>query len=137
MYKNNSGLQIAQTNIVDCEKWNAETIKRRSAWLTTYLLNEIFPIPVEMRRTNNFKAEGKRKELSFLNLQLIGETIDFIKDPSIKATVIGDKTVEFEGKQWKLSRLTREIETRKGTVIIPAHIKAQHIGNMTESNCQK
>lgn len=116
LYKNNSGLQIAQTNIVDCEKWNAETIKRRSAWLTTYLLNEIFPIPVEMRRTNNFKAEGKRKELSFLNLQLIGETIDFIKDPSIKATVIGDKTVEFEGKQWKLSRLTREIETRKGTV---------------------
>lgn len=116
LYKNNSGLQIAQTNIVDCEKWNAETIKRRSAWLTTYLLNEIFPIPVEMRRTNNFKAEGKRKELSFLNLQLIGETIDFIKDPSIKATVIGDKTVEFEGKQWKLSQLTREIETRKGTV---------------------
>ena len=30
--------------------------------------------------------------------------------------MVSDKEVEFEGENWKLSPLTREIQTRKGTV---------------------
>ena len=54
--------------------------------------------------------------LSFQELQLIGCDIDFIDDPSITARVVSDKEVEFEGKKWRLSPLTREIYTRKGKV---------------------
>ncbi|MCM1542507.1 MAG: hypothetical protein NC121_14780 [Blautia sp.] len=53
---------------------------------------------------------------ALLVLRDFGQTIDYASDNSIHAKVIGDKEVEFEGKKWHLSPLTREIETRKGTV---------------------
>ena len=68
-----------------------------------------------MRRTNNFKAK-KGSHLSFLELQIIGEDINFIPDPSIVAHVVGDKEVEFEGKKWRLSPLTRELQSRRKKV---------------------
>lgn len=37
-----------------------------------------------------------------------------IADPSIVAHVVSDKEVEFEGKKWRLSPLTKEIQTRRG-----------------------
>lgn len=42
--------------------------------------------------------------------------INFIDDPSIVAHIVSDKEVEFEGKKWRLSPLTREIQTRRGLV---------------------
>lgn len=45
---------------------------------------------------------------------LLGEEIDFIKDPSIIAKVVSDKEVEFEGERWRLSPLTAEIQKRRG-----------------------
>ncbi|WP_418583264.1 DUF262 domain-containing protein [Holdemanella porci] len=114
-YTNYSGLQIAKTMITDKNDWNENTIKDRSIWLIKYILEKIVPIPSEMVRTNNFvPKEGKH--LSFLELQLIGSTIYFMNDPSITAKVVSDVEVEFEGKKWRLSPLTREIFTRKGTV---------------------
>lgn len=115
LYKNNSGLQIAKTKITDCNEWNEKTIQDRANWLIDYLLNNIIPIPDSMRRTNNFISRNSNG-LSFLELQLIGNDISFIADPSITAHVVGDKEVEFEGKRWRLSPLTRELYTRKGTV---------------------
>ena len=80
-----------------------------------YILSDVLPIPDKMRKVNNFAAkDGKR--LSFQDLQLIGLDISFIDDPSIRAHAIGDRDVEFEGKKWKLSPLTREIQTRRGKV---------------------
>ena len=66
-----------------------------------------------MRITNNF-AQKEGRGLSFQELQLIGLEIDFIDDPSIVARVVSDSEVEFEGKRWRLSPLTREIQTRRG-----------------------
>lgn len=79
------------------------------------MLEEVLKIPNNRRKINNFIAK-EHNGLSFQELQLIGLEINFIADPSIKAHVVGNKEVEFEGKVWKLSPLTREIQTRRGVV---------------------
>ena len=115
VYENNAGLQIAKTKITNQDKWDEMAIKSRSEWIRAYLLTEVLPIPDERRRKNNFTPkEGRR--LSFQELQLIGLDITFVDDSSIRAHVIGDKEVEFEGKKWRLSPLTKEIQERRGRV---------------------
>lgn len=111
IYTNKAGLQIAKTMITDKNKWNETAIKDRTNWLIKILLEDVFPIPDDMRRTNNFNIKGHA--LSFMELQLIGEEIEFFKDPSIKALVVSNNEVEFEGKVWRLSPLTAEIYRRK------------------------
>ena len=77
------------------------------------MLQDVLKIPDSMRRVNNFTAKEGR-HLSFMELQLVGLDISFVDDPSIKVHVVSDKEVEFEGKKWKLSPLTKEIQTRRG-----------------------
>lgn len=113
VYENNAGLQIARTDITNRKKWNKASITNRARWIIGYLLTEVISIPEEMRRTNNFKIKATRG-LSFLELQLIGETISFCPDSSITAKVVSDKEVEFEGRRWLLSPLTRELFRRMG-----------------------
>lgn len=115
VYVNNAGLQIAKTNITDQDHWTEKEIKNRTAKMIDYILKEVLPIPDDMRRINNFIQKEKRG-LSFQYLQLIGLEIDFIAEPSITAKVVSDHEVEFEGKKWRLSPLTREIQTRRGLV---------------------
>lgn len=113
VYENNAGLQIARTDITNRKKWNKASITNRAKWIINYLLTEVIPIPEEMRRTNNYNIKETRG-LSFLELQLIGETINFYPNPSITAKVVSDKEVEFEGKRWRLSPLTRKLLKRMG-----------------------
>ena len=113
-YNDKSGLQIARTDIIDCEVWDKNSILRRARWLIGQLLREVLPIPKEMRKTNNFSMNKKRHPLSFNELQLYDEIISFIPDPTIVAKVIDDKHVEFEGRLWKLTPLTKELLERRG-----------------------
>jgi len=115
IYDNHAGLQIARFEIMNKEIWNRETILNRHEKLIDFILTEVLPIPEERRRKNNFKTKAARG-LSFVDLGLVGQTIHYIKDHSITALVVSDKEVEFEEKKWKLSPLTREIETRKKTL---------------------
>lgn len=115
VYEEKAGLQIAKTQITDHQVWDAGAINERANWLIPFLLNDVLPIPERMRKTNNFTPKEGRY-LSFQNLQLIGLDICFVDDPSIVAHVVGDKEVEFEGKRWHLSPLTKEIQTRRGKV---------------------
>lgn len=115
VYSNNAGLQIAKTNIIDKDRWTEKEIKNRTSKMIDYILKNVLPIPDDMRRINNF-VQKEKKGLSFQYLQLIGLDIDFIADPSITVKVISDHEVEFEGKKWRLSPLTREIQTRRGMV---------------------
>lgn len=115
IYENHAGLQIARTKITDKNNWNADSIRERTNWMIKFLLQEVLSIPDQMRKVNNFNVKNT-KGLSFQNLQLIGLDINFINDSTITAHVINDKEVEFEGAKWKLSPLTREIQTRRGTV---------------------
>lgn len=45
IYENYAGLQIAKTDITNCDKWNAESIKKRTNWIVAYLVNEVLPVP--------------------------------------------------------------------------------------------
>ena len=112
VYNNNAGLQIARTNIINNAKWSKDEIQKRTKWLTSFILNDVLPIPDRMRKTNNFHSDGNR--LSFIALQLIGYEINFIADKSIKAKVVGDTEVEYNGKVWKLSPLTKELYAKSG-----------------------
>lgn len=114
IYENNTSLQIARTHIIEVDKWNQDSIEARMKWIIDFIMEEVLPIPDERRKMNNFVM--KHNKLSFLELQLIGQTINYISDKSIEVTVVNDHEVEFEGKKWRLSPLTKEIETRKGTV---------------------
>lgn len=115
VYEEKAGLQIAKTEIINHQVWNDKSINQRADWIIACLLNDVLPIPDNMRKTNNFSPKEGRY-LSFQNLQLIGLDISFVDDPSIIAHVVSDKEVEFEGKKWRLSPLTKEIQTRRGKV---------------------
>ncbi|MCD7768697.1 MAG: DUF262 domain-containing HNH endonuclease family protein [Oscillospiraceae bacterium] len=114
-YQNLAGLQIAKTKIVDQDHWDKDTIIDRCNWIVDYIVQEVLPIPDIMRRINNFAVKEKHG-LSFNELQLVEKYIQFHKDPSIMARVVSDSEVEFEGKKWKLSPLTRMLQTRRGEV---------------------
>lgn len=113
IYENHAGLQIAKSMITNNRVWTENEIKKRSDWIINILLNDVLPIPDNMRHANNY-ALKERRGLSFEALDLIGETISFIEDPSYTAVVVSDNMVEFEGKKWRMSPLTRELYTRKG-----------------------
>lgn len=113
IYTNNAGLQIAKTKIIDQDHWNVHAIKERQKWITEYLLKEVLPIPESMRHSNNFK-DRTSSTFSFQEIGLVGLDIEFCDDKSIVAHVVNDKEVEFEGKKWRLSNLTKEIQTRRG-----------------------
>ncbi len=113
VYQNKAGLQIAKTRITDKHHWDQKAIQDRCAWISNFLAQEVLPIPETMRRTNNFSLKVKNP-LSFLELHIIGEDIQYHKDPSISAHVVSDKEVEFEERRWKLSTLTRELQRRRG-----------------------
>ncbi|MGQ9804575.1 MAG: DUF262 domain-containing protein [Chlorobiales bacterium] len=115
IYENNAGMQIAKNKITDQQNWGEEQIKARAKYLVGILVDKILPINAELKTSNNYSSEKKSigNRLSFESLDLIGKTIVYFDDATIVAEVIGDKEVKFEGKVWKLSPLTREIETRK------------------------
>lgn len=115
MFNKKAGLQIAKSNITNRSKWNKNSIQNRSKWIIDFILDEVLTIPNDMERKNNFVQSAGRR-LSFINLQLVGEEVNFIADKEIVAKVVSDKEVEFEGRKWLLSPLTKELETRRGTV---------------------
>lgn len=115
IYENNAGMQIAKNKIIDQQNWGEEQIKNRSEYLVGILIDKILPISDELKTSNNYSSEKKTigNRLSFESLDLIGKPIVYFDDASIVAEVIGNKEVKFEDKVWRLSPLTREIETRK------------------------
>jgi uncharacterized protein with ParB-like and HNH nuclease domain len=115
IYENNAGMQIAKNKITEQVSWSFEQIRTRAEYLTDILLEKILPISDELKTSNNYLSEKKSigNRLSFEKLGLIGKLIVYFDDSAIVAEVIGDKDVKFEDKVWKLSPLTREIETRK------------------------
>ncbi len=115
IYANNSGMQIAKNKIVDEQSWGEEQIKARAEYLSGILVDKILPISAELKNSNNYSSEKRSfgNKLSFESLDLIGKTIVYFDDANIVAEVIGNKEVKFEEKVWRLSPLTREIETRK------------------------
>jgi uncharacterized protein with ParB-like and HNH nuclease domain len=115
IYENNAGMQIAKNKIIDQQHWGEEQIKNRAEYLVGILVDKILPISDELKSSNNYSSEKKSigNRLSFESLDLIGKTIVYFDDASIVAEVIGNKELKYEDKVWRLTPLTREIETRK------------------------
>ena len=114
LYNSSVGFEISKNEVINRNQWNKDSITNRQQWVASFIANQVLPIPEQMKNKNNYRI--KKNGLSFIDLRLIGKTINFIHDKSIKAEVLTDNTVMFEGQEWKLSPLTREIETRRGTV---------------------
>ncbi len=111
IYENHAGLQIAKTDITNCDKWNAETIKRRTHRIVEYLLKEVLPVP---SLVNVGYFSEKPRGLSFEYLRIVGESIRFVDNPLYVARVVSDNEVEFEDRIWRLSPLTAELKRRVG-----------------------
>lgn len=114
IYESDDNFLVSKIAICNKDTWNADAIDERTSKLIRFLLESVLPIPNQMRNANNYKIKGNR--LSFKELNLLGFNIYFYDDQSIVARVVGDREVEFEGKIWHLSPLTREIQTRRGKV---------------------
>lgn len=115
IYENNAGMQIAKNRITDQQQWGEEQIINRAAYLIGIITEQILPLSEHLKTSNNYTTEKRTvsNKLSFETLDLIGKTIVYFDDSNILAEVIGNKEVKFEDKVWRLSPLTREIETRK------------------------
>jgi hypothetical protein len=118
-YEGSSGLQVTQNYVLDRAKWDKEAIERRRDYLIDLLIDDVLSLPNNFKRASNW-AQKKDRPTQFdskviLN-QLIGETIEFVQNPRIKAKVISGSKVSFEGKEWNLSPLTKEIKSREGTI---------------------
>ena len=108
-------MKISQEQIINNEQWNKDCIEKRANWIINFILNEILPIPKEIFDSSfAFARSGWQNKTSFAKARLIGKQINYIDDKNIIVTVVSDKEVEFEGKIWKLSPLTREIKKRRG-----------------------
>lgn len=115
IYENNAGMQISKNRITDQQQWGEEQIKNRAEYLIGIITQQILPLNEQLKTSNNYTIEKRTvsNKLSFESLNLIGKTIVYFDDANILAEVIGNKEVKFEDKVWRLSPLTREIETRK------------------------
>lgn len=76
----------------------------------------IYPENINKEREFDQVAETRKQGalFSFYRKGLKdGDTISFITDQSIKATVVGEREVEYAGQKWKLSPLTYKIFEQK------------------------
>ena len=118
-YADKSGLQVAHNWVLDRDVWDVEAIKRRADRLISLLITEVLVIPPGFKRASNWK-QASETESSFdarpiLN-QLIGERIEFASNRRITAVVLTDSKVSFEGKEWSLGPLTKELKQREGDI---------------------
>jgi hypothetical protein len=118
-YAGKSGLQVTQNYVTDCEKWDADAIRRRGKYLSEIILGKILPLPARRKLASNWAQESDKPsqfDIREVLNQLIGETIYFAEDPKISAIVLSDAKVQYEGTEWSLSPLTTAIKQRLGKV---------------------
>lgn len=119
-YAGQSGLQITQNRVLDRDVWDSASIKRRQDYLIHVFMQQILEIPTRFKRASNWN-QNDRESAQFdsretLN-QLIGETIEFIANPTMTAHVVSDSKVLFEGAEWSLGPLTKVLKERGGAKV--------------------
>lgn len=118
VYRENSGLQVTQLHVLDREVWDETSILRRRDKMVDLLINEVLAVPDNRKRSSNWNQESRNESFDIRQImnQLIGQTIHFTSDHRVVATVISDSLVSFEGKEWSISGLTKELKKREGDV---------------------
>lgn len=116
-YASRSGLQVTQNRILDREGWDLDAIIRRQDYIISLIVDQVLEIPQRFKRASNWSQNGRSTSQfdsrEMLN-QLIGETIEFVSNPVITAEVVSDSRVSFEGEEWALGPLTKELKERSG-----------------------
>lgn len=118
IYAGHSGLQVTQNMVLDQDEWNAAAIGRRRDYLIEVVTEQILALPESLKYSSNWKqvqGEGSSFDSRRVLGQLIGQYIQFASNPTIEALVISDSKVKFEGEEWHLSPLTRELKYRDGS----------------------
>ena len=115
IYQNKEGLVISRQMITDQDKWGPDQIVKRENWIASKIVQDIIPIPDSMKKHSNYTS-GSKRLFSFEEAGLVGKTIAFIEDPKITAKVVSNREVEYEGQNWKLSKLTQELKERNGSI---------------------
>ena len=119
VYSGQSGLQVTQNHVLECDVWDAGAIESRQRYLVELLIADVLGIPKSFSHASNWKqapSDTSQFDSRRILNQLIGETIQYIANPAITAEVVSDSKVVFEGRQWSLSPLTKELKERDGTV---------------------
>lgn len=119
-YAGQSGLQITQNHVIEQEVWDSDAIRQRQDYLIGLITEHLLTLPARFKHASNWNqdAGGSAAFDSRATLnQLIGQTIDFVSNPSLKAEVISDSKVRFESQEWFLGPLTRALKERSGAQI--------------------
>lgn len=120
VYYGKSGLQVTQNRVIDREVWNSDAIIRRQEYLIELITQKLLVIPSRFKHASNWNqsdsTSGSFDARQILN-QLLGETINFISNPTITAEVVSDSKVSFEGEEWALGPLTKMLKERSGAKI--------------------
>lgn len=119
-YAGSSGLQVTQNKVLDQDNWDADSIRRRQDYIVNLIIEHILEVPAELKHSSNWNqsehGSSQFDSRTTLN-QLIGEKIEFVANPMITAHVISDSKVSFEGEEWALGPLTKELKERSGAKV--------------------
>lgn len=119
IYRGNSGLQVSMDKIIDVDVWNKDSIISRRDYLIDLLLERVISVPTRFKKASNWNQESTEDPTNNLREilnKLIGETISYFPNPKIRAVVVSDSKVLFEGQEWSVSSLTYELKQREGDV---------------------
>ena len=112
-YENKSGMMISQKYICDQDLWNKGAIESRTNNLIKFVLEDILPIPDYFIDPPD-DEKGKQKKKNYMELGLIGKFINYKDDKSIVACVVSKDEIEYEGKNWAISTLTKYVKSKRG-----------------------
>lgn len=120
IYAGQSGLQVTQNLVVDQNTWNISSIQKRRDYIIDIFIQHILEVPARFKRASNW-SQNERGSTAFASRellnQLIGESIEFVANPVVTARVVSDSKVVFEGSEWALGPLTKELKKRNGETV--------------------
>lgn len=92
--------------------------------LKKYEMNEVESQEDKLAQEIKENSQERASNFSFSNCKIpVGEYIEFIEDESLKIKVTGDKAVEYEGREYSLTALAKELTGISYSIAGPKYFK--------------
>lgn len=92
--------------------------------LTKYQMTESEKQDEQLAQELDNENTERASNFSFYDCKIsVGEQIEYYADPDIKATVVDDRTVEFEGERYSLTALAKKLSGKKYAIAGPKFFK--------------
>lgn len=92
--------------------------------LTKYQMTEYEKQDEQLAQELDNENTERAANFSFDDCKIsVGEQIEYYADPDIKATVVDDRTVEFEGERYSLTALAKKLSGKKYAIAGPKFFK--------------